>query len=134
VEGDIVLFRKFLELFPGGLDVFIASRRLSQHDNGINIVRSLPEHCERLVFCVGETSDCQITTGEPDPIFNVIRIQHAGISQKCGGTQGRGVLQPHCSVSFVCERVFGVQLQHVEVAQLGFVVVARFKIIVGLGK
>jgi hypothetical protein len=134
VEGDIVLFRKFLELFPGGPNVLISSGRFSQCDNGIAIARGLLEHCERLVFCVRETSDCQIATGQPDPIFNVIRIQHAGILQKCGGTQGRSVLQPHCSVSFVCERVFGVQPQQVEVAQLGFVVIARFKIIVGLGK
>ena len=44
------------------------------------------------------------------------------------------VVLPHRADSFECERVLRVQLQHVEVAHLGFVVVAGFEIIVGLGK
>ena len=53
--------------------------------------------------------------------------------QKRSSAQGCSVVLPHCSDSFECDRVLGIQLEHVEVAQLGFVVVARFKIIVGLG-
>jgi hypothetical protein len=134
VEADIVLFRKFLELSPSRLNVVISSRRFRQRENGITIVWGLLKHCERLVFCIGEPSYCQITTGQPDPIFNVVRIQHAGISQKWSSANGRGVIQPHCSDSFESERVSRIQLQRVEIAELGFVIITRFKIPVGFPK
>ena len=77
VERDVVLFGKFLELFLGGLNVFFASRRFSQSDNGIAIVRGLLEDFERFFFCVGKVSDGHITTGEPYSILIVLRVQLA---------------------------------------------------------
>ena len=134
VERNVVLFGKFLELFLGGLNVFFASRRFSQSDNGVAIVRGLLEDFERFFSCVGKVPDGHITTGEPYSILNVLRVQLARLCQKRSGAQGCSVVLPHCSDSFECERVLRIQLEHVEVAQLGFVVVARFEIIVGLGK
>ena len=54
--------------------------------------------------------------------------------QKRSSAQGCSVVLPHCADSFECKRVLGIQLEHVKVGQLGFVVVARFKIIVRLAK
>ena len=56
LERDVVLFGEFLELFPGGLNVFFASRRFGQNDNGIAIVRGLLDDFECFVFCVREPS------------------------------------------------------------------------------
>ena len=134
VERNVVLFREFLKLFAGVLDVFFTSRRFSQNDNGIAIVWELLDDFECFVFCVSEPSRGQITTGKPYPILSVARIKHDRLGQKCTGAQGCSFLQPHCSDSFECERVCRIQPQRVEVGHLGFVVVARFKIIVGLGK
>src|SRR6266404_552894 len=100
VERDVVLFGEFLELFPGGLNVFFASRRFSQSDNGIAIVRDLRKHIEGFFFSVAELPRGQITTGEPYPILSVARIEHARSGQKCTGAQGYSFLQPHCSDSF----------------------------------
>ena len=83
---------------------------------------------------VGESSHGHITTGQPYSILNVLRIQLARLYQKCTGAQGCSVVLPHCSDSFKCERVLWIQPEHVEVGQLGFVIVARFEIIVCLGK
>src|SRR6266478_6351329 len=56
VERNVVLFGEFLELFLVALDVFFTSRRFSQNDNGIAIVRDLREYIEGFFFSVGELS------------------------------------------------------------------------------
>ena len=109
VERDVVLFGEFLELFLVALDVFFTSRRFSQNDNGIAIVRELLDDFECFVFCVSEPSRGQITTGKPYPILSVARIKHDRLGQKCTGAQGCSFLQPHCSDSFECERVCRIQ-------------------------
>ena len=88
VERNVVLFGEFLELFLGGLNVFFASRRFSQSDNGIAIVRQLLDDFECFVFCVSEPSRGQITTGKPYPILSVLRIQLARFCQKCDWRAG----------------------------------------------
>ena len=50
------------------------------------------------------------------------------------GAQRCPIVQPHCSDSFECKSILWVELHHVEVAHLCFVVVAGFEIIVGLGE
>ena len=109
VERDVVLFGEFLELFLGGLNVFFASRRFSQSDNGIAIVRELLDDFECFVFCVSEPSRGHIKTGKPYPILSVARIEHDRSGQKRTGAQGCSFLLPHCSDSFECERVCRIQ-------------------------
>src|SRR5438876_10100493 len=72
--------------------------------------------------------------GEPNSILSVLRLQLARLDQKWTGAQRCSFLEPHCPDSLECKRVLRIQLHHFEIAQLGFVVVAGFKIIVGLGK
>jgi hypothetical protein len=66
--------------------------------------------------------------------LNVIRVKLARLYQKCSGAQGRCVVLPHCSDSFEGEPVLWIQPDDIEVAQFSFVVVTRFKILVGLGQ
>src|SRR5438132_14407692 len=74
VERDVVLFGKFLELFFGSLNIFFASCRFGQSDNGVAIVRGLFENFERFFFSVAELSRAHMTTGKPYPMLNVARI------------------------------------------------------------
>ena len=109
VERDVVLFGEFLELFLRCFKVFFASRRFSQNDNGIAIVRELLDDFECFVFCVSEPSCGHIRTGEPYPILSVARIKHDRSGQKCTGAQRYSFLLPHCSDSFECERACRIQ-------------------------
>ena len=67
-------------------------------------------------------------------ILRILGLELGRLDQKWTGSQGCSFLEPHCPDSLECERVLRIQLHHFEIAQLGFVVVAGFKIIVGLGK
>ena len=68
-------------------NVFFASRRFSQNDNRIAIVRSLLKDLKRFFFCVGEPPHGQITTGEPYSILIVLRIQFARLCEECSGAK-----------------------------------------------
>ena len=48
--------------------------------------------------------------------------------------EGVPIVQPHFADPFECKRILWVELHHVEVAHLCFVVVAGFEVIIGLGE
>ena len=110
LERNTALLREFLDLLPGGPNIFVTSRRFSQRDNGIAIIRDLLEDFECFFFCIGEPSYGQVTAGQPYSILSVLRIQLACLCQKGARAQGDSVLQPHRSDSFECERVLRIQL------------------------
>ena len=134
VESDIRPFWKFLELFFGRLDTFFASRLFAQYDKGVGICRRLFEDFERFFSCVVDSPRGRIRTSQTYAILNVIRGQLARLCQKCAGANGCPIVQPYSSDPLECKSILWIELHHVEVTHLRFIVIAGLKVIIGLGE
>ena len=134
VESDVGLFWEFLELFLGALDTFFASRLFTQYDKSVGIFRRLFEDFERFFSGVVDTPRGRIRTSQMYAILNVTRVQLARLCQKCAGPNRCPIVQPHFSDPLECKSILWIELHHVEVTHLRFVVIAGLEVIIGLGE
>ena len=135
MERNVVLFGKFLELFLGGLNVFFASCRFSQSDNRIAIVRGLLEDFKRFLCLRRRSVLWPDNNGRA--VFDFERSLESSSLAFAKNAAARSGAPSSCHIAPILSNASafcGSSCSHVEVAQLGFVVVAGFEIIVGLGK